>query len=198
MPGENSPLYVMSTCVTAVSSLTYWQITSSTNAGVSWNVKTLSLQIRRSQMHGFYTEHRTPLAGISLSRDLVQHIFGRSAKGCVVVVTPRPQDLASIAKKQWHILTRQVQRERSSTLGSARITEFNNQIAWMQSLTFAARSMEELPQSGVVFTTADDATQNPPTCSTLYLMQEVSQEQFHLMTSWLPKDGVVIVYKSKN
>lgn len=145
-------------------------------------------------MHGFFIEKRIPPAGVSLSRDLAQHIFVRSAKDNVVVVTTRPQDIASITKKQWHILIRQVQRERSSTLNSARITELDNQIAWMQHLAFIIRRTKVEPNGGVSFITPDEAAQNPPGCSTLYLMQEVSEKQFSLMTSGLTKNDVVVIY----
>ncbi len=145
-------------------------------------------------MHGFFIEKRTPSTGLSLSRDLAQHIFVRSTKGYAIVVTDRPQDLASITKKQWNILIDQVQRERASTLNFARITALNNQLAWMQQLKFVVQSKKGRPDSGIIFATPEEAVQNPGECSTIYLMQEVDQKQFKLITNSLTEDGVLIEY----
>lgn len=146
-------------------------------------------------MHGFYTEKRKLPIGISLSKDLSQHIFTRAAHGKVVVVAERPQDLAAVTKKQWHILTRLVQRERASTLKTTRIAELSNQVAWMQRLTFTARQKREPINSCVLFARAEDVAADPPICSTLYITQELSSEQFSLISSWLPKNSVAVIYE---
>ena len=146
-------------------------------------------------MHGFYIEHRTLPEGTPLSKDLAQHIFTRGARGAVVVASKKPQDLASVTKPQWHAMIRMVQRERSSTLKLARIAELSNQARWMERLIFTAKPQEELLDNTVVFTTVSNLVCNPPICSTLYLMQDVTDEQFHLMTSWLPDTCVVIIYE---
>jgi hypothetical protein len=145
-------------------------------------------------MRGFYIDHRALPDDASLSRELAQHICIRGARGLVVVVTDQPKDLLATTKKQWHALIRLVQRERSSTLKAARITELSNQIDWMQRLAFTSKIVDELPENGVVFATAADLIRRPPICSTLYITQTLSAEEFHLVTSWLVKNSVVVIY----
>lgn len=111
----------------------------------------------------------------------------------VVVVTDRPQDLLSVTKKQWHLLIRLVQRERSSTLKLARIAELSNQMSWMQHLQFTTKLSDDIPSS-IVFAPANELIKEPPICATLYIAQRISTEQFHLITSWMPKGSVVVVY----
>lgn len=146
-------------------------------------------------MHGFYTENRKLPAGISLSRDLTQHIFMRAARGPVVVISERPQDLAAVSKKQWHVLLRLVQRERASTLRATRIAELTNQITWMRELGFTARKDSPPEENKVLFITIEDAIAHPPICSTLYITRKIGQEQFSLASSWLIKNSVVVLYK---
>jgi hypothetical protein len=147
-------------------------------------------------MRGFYIERRALPQGASLSRDLAQHIFTRGARGSVVVATDHPKDVASTTKKQWYALIRLVQRERASTLKLAKIAELSTQMAWMQRLSFTSKFLDELPGNSVIFATADDLIRKPPTCSTLYITSELTSEQFHLITSWLREESVVVMYIS--
>ena len=148
-------------------------------------------------MPGFYNEQRTLPEGVSLSRDLAQHIFMRGVKRGVVVVTDRPMDLLATTKKQWHILTRQVERERASTLKLARIAELTNQLEWMRRLTFTTKLSNDLADSNVVFASPNGLVRQPPICSTLYIIEPIADEQFRLITSWLPVNSVVIQYEKR-
>jgi hypothetical protein len=146
-------------------------------------------------MHGFYTEHRSLPLGSSLSRDLAQHIFIRSAKGSVAIVTEKPHDLLSTTKKQWQGLIRQVERERASTLKLSRIAELSNQIEWMHTLLFTAKLEKGLVEDSVVFATPLELSRQPPICSTLYIIQHLTKEEFRLITSRLPPYSVAICYR---
>ena len=146
-------------------------------------------------MPGFYTEHRSLPADTNLSHDLAQHIFIRGASGLVAVATDRPHDLLSTTRKQWNTLIRLVQRERSSTLKASRIAELSGQISWMQHLQFTDKTEETPPESGILFATIDYLARKPPICATLYITQQPTPEQVHLITSWVPRSGVVVVYK---
>lgn len=146
-------------------------------------------------MHGFYTEKRKLPSGVSISQDLVQHILARGAHGAVVVATSNPHELISTTGKQWRALIRLVQRERASTLNLARIAELNNQIDWMEKLTFTIKLSEQLHDNSVTFTRVDKLLEAPPICSTLYLLEAINAEQFYLVTSWLPLKSVAVVYQ---
>lgn len=149
-------------------------------------------------MPGFYSEQRSLSAGISLSRDLAQHIFMRGTKNGVVVVAEKPMDVLSTTKKQWHTLTRQVERERASTLKLVRIAELTNQIVWMQEVQFTSKLESILPENSITFATVEDLLVQAPICSTLYITRGVTAEQFRLMTSWMPENSVVIMYNLKS
>ena len=145
-------------------------------------------------MPDFYTEHRSLPEGTSMSLDLARHIFARNARGCVVVVSTKPKDLASVLKKQWRALIRLVQKERSSTIKIVRIAELSSQISWMQNLHFLTKFTGEFPDNSIVFATADDLVRKPPICSTLYVTQLLTNEQMHLIASWLERSSVMVIY----
>ncbi len=148
-------------------------------------------------MHGFYSEHRSLSVGMSLSRDLAQHIYMRGAREGVVVAAEKPIDVLSTTKKQWHGLMRQVERERASTLKLSRIAELTDQINWMQRLHFTIQLEESLLDGTVTFATPSELIQRPPICPTLYITAQISKEELHLMTSWLPRNSVVILYDNR-
>ncbi|HKX24374.1 MAG TPA: hypothetical protein VJM46_03995 [Candidatus Saccharimonadales bacterium] len=148
-------------------------------------------------MHGFYTEKRDLARGVSLSQDLAQHILARGAHGAVVVATNNPHELISTTGKQWRALIRLVERERASTLNLTRISELNNQIAWMERLNFTIKLAEELSENSVTFIKRETALNSPPICSTLYIVDPINAEDFYLMTSWLQPQSVAVVYMAK-
>ncbi len=148
-------------------------------------------------MQNSHIEHRTLPRGVSLSFDLAQHIFIRGVNESVVV-TDRPHDVASAAKKQWYALIRLVQRERASTLKAVRIAELSNQMAWMQQLIFTSKAQEYLPTKNyVLFATYNDAHRSLR-YSTLYITIPLSSKQLYSLISLLQKDSAVIIYKSSS
>lgn len=146
-------------------------------------------------MHGFYIERRKLSPGTTLSRDLAQHIFTRGAKGRVVIVTDRPHDLLSTTKKQWQALIRVVERERSSTLKLFRIAELSNQIIWMKRLRFTSKFEKDEQENCVIFTPVDSLVLRSHVCSTLYIIQKLSDSEVSLITSELSGSGVVVIYE---
>lgn len=88
-------------------------------------------------MSSTYLEQRMIESSTSLSKDLARHLFARGKQGPVAIITDTPSNLHAALRKQWMILLRQVQRERSSTLQTARIQVLSRQIIWMQHTTFA-------------------------------------------------------------
>ena len=149
-------------------------------------------------MRGFYTEKRKLPNGVSLSQDLAQHILARGAQGPVVVATKSPHELISTTGKQWRALIRLIHRERASTLNRVRIAELNNQISWMERLTFTIKLTDELLDNSVTFVKTETLLTAPPICSTLYLLETIDAEKFYLITSWLNTRSVVVVYSAKS
>jgi hypothetical protein len=145
-------------------------------------------------MHGLYIEKRSLNGKTALSWDLAHHMYVRS-HGKVAIITDKPVALLAATKKQWFKLIRHVQRERASTLNATRIVELSNQAAYMQSMRFTAKPPEDLLDADVVFATADDFVRVPPVCFTVYVTYSFEREQLHMLTSWMPKNGVVVIYE---
>jgi hypothetical protein len=145
-------------------------------------------------MHGLYVEERALNGRDSLSWDLARHMYARSIHGKVAVVTDRPRELLSSTRKQWFKMLRRAQREQSSTLDARRILELTRQIAHMYCLKFTARPPEDLLEANVTFATADDFVKIPPMCPTVYITYSFEREKLYMLTSWLPKNSVVVIY----
>ncbi|HSX28453.1 MAG TPA: hypothetical protein VLF60_03315 [Candidatus Saccharimonadales bacterium] len=145
-------------------------------------------------MHELYVEQRDLDGEGSVSWDIAHHMYSRQIRGTIAVVAKEPFVLMRTVKKQWLRVYRQVQRERSSTLDATRILELTHQLAYMQNLSFTSKPPHDLLEADVTFATAEDFVAIPPICHTMYVTYEVSKEQLHMMTAWMPKKGVVVMY----
>lgn len=85
-------------------------------------------------------------------------------------------------------------RERASTLNTSHILELNHIIARMQSLQFTVVAPDDLLDADVTFATAEDFVSTPPVCPTVYITYGFEREKVHMLTSWIPRNGVVVVY----
>jgi hypothetical protein len=129
-----------------------------------------------------------------ISWHLARGIYSRMEQGKIIIVTDRPGSLLSATRKQWHRLIRQLQRERSSILGGFRAEQLLCHLALMQDLTFTAKPPEDLLEADVTFASADDFIKAPPTCYSAYIACRVAKEKQHMLTSWMPPHGVVVIY----
>jgi len=145
-------------------------------------------------MQGLYIEHR--LKGSStISEDLAKHLYTRALQGNVAIVTDSPVAMLSAVRKQWLKIERHLRRERSSTLNANKILELTHQIARMQTIRFTAKAPRDDPMGDVQFATVEDWMAWPPECRTLYVTCQITNEQLHLVTSWMREGGVVVVYE---
>ena len=65
----------------------------------------------------------------------------------------------------------------------------------MQAMTFSARPLDDLLVADVTFATADDFVRVPPVCPTVYVTYSFEREKLHMLTSWMPRGGLVVVYE---
>lgn len=145
-------------------------------------------------MNGLYIEHR--LKGSStISEDLAKHLYARTLQGNAAVVTDNPVAMLSSVRKQWLKIERHLRRERSSTLNANKILELTHQITRMQTIRFTARLPRDDPMGDVLFATIQDFVGWPPECRTLYVTCPVTNEQLHLVTSWMREGGLVVAYE---
>ena len=144
-------------------------------------------------MYGLAVEYRTPSG--SLSRDLARQLSDMSMDGKAAIVADNPVALLSSTKKQWMKLMRRAQRDRSATLNASTIVQLTQRIAWMQSVKFSARPPDDLLEADFTFATVDDFVKFPPVCPVVYVTYVFDREKLHMLTSWMPKNGRVIIYE---
>lgn len=145
-------------------------------------------------MYALYTEQREINGKNLLSWDLAHHLYLRAARDKIIVATDKPVELLSATRRQWFRLMRQAMRQRSSTLNTLRSIELTNQIVYMQSLRFSAKHPEDYLDADVTFATAEDLIRATPICRTAYITYEIEKEKQHMLTSWMPTGGVVVIY----
>jgi hypothetical protein len=121
-------------------------------------------------------------------------LYVRAPCGKVVIVADRPGVVLAALRKQWLVLTRKVQRECASTLNAVKIFELRRTIAHMQMLRFATEWPMDNP-ADVHIVMIEQLLEWAPECRTLYITCDVESEQLHMVTSWMPYGGLVVVCK---
>jgi hypothetical protein len=145
-------------------------------------------------MHALYVEQRDINGKNLLSWDLAHHLYLRSEQDKIVVATDKPVELLSATRKQWFKLMRHVMRQQASTLNVPRLIELAKQISYMQNLHFSTKLPGDYLDADITFATIDDLISSAPICRTAYITYDVSQEKQYMLTSWMPPDGVVVIY----
>lgn len=146
----------------------------------------------KMQTNGLIVEHRQ--LHVALSVDLAQHISQRRANGRIVIVTSHPQALMSSVRKQWIKWIRKARRSRASTLDRQRQYNLDEIIYGMESISFTAKSQADKLRGYVTFATVEQLLIAPPTCATLYITEPIEKINQYLLTAWMPRDGLVVIY----
>jgi hypothetical protein len=144
-------------------------------------------------MHGLFIE-KYPLNHKPLSRQLAEHIAAHGPREKGAVVTDKPVTLLASTRKYWLRLIRLTENERSSTLAPTRKEQLEIQLEWMRQLRFTAKVPEDMLEADITFATADDFLRNPPDCRVVYVTYCFEREKLHMLTSWMPRNGVVVIY----
>ncbi len=145
-------------------------------------------------MYSLTIEHHQLVNGKSLAQDLVEHFARNAYLGKAVVATDRPVVLLAAVRKQWVKIERKVWVERARTVNSARIAELSNQYFYMRQVSFTAKPPEDVLEASITFASADDFVRIAPDCRTMYVTYNFPKEKLHMMTSWMPRNGVVVLY----
>lgn len=145
-------------------------------------------------LQGLIIENRTIRDNIPLSKELARQIQERCVYGNVAVVASNPVALMSSVRKQWLRLIRLAERERASTLNHERKYELDQSIWQMRNASFTAQDPADDPVAYVSFATAERFRRFPPMCSTLYIVGSTEKIERHMLTSWMPRDGRVVIY----
>ncbi len=144
-------------------------------------------------MHGLFVE-KYSLTHKPLSRQLAEHLASRGSQGKIAVVTDRPVTLLASTRKHWLRLIRLTENERSRTLNTTRKERLDIQIEWMRQLRFTAKAPEDLLEADITFATASDFVRTPPDCRIVYITYSFECAKLHMLTSWMPRNGVVVMY----
>lgn len=142
-----------------------------------------------------YLETRTPNPTSSTAgADLARHLLSRQHLGKTVVVCEKPIIEISVVRKYWFKLSRQLQRQRASTLNAEKILQLTYDITRMQHMDFVAKSYQDSPNSDVFFAAPDELHQLPTHCFSVYLLAAPSDEVLKNALAQMPDRGLVIDY----
>lgn len=144
---------------------------------------------------GLTVEHRQPI--IALSVDLASHMSQRCVKGRIAVAASNPQALMSSVRKQWLRLIRLMQREQARTLNRQRKDDLGEVIHNMQTISFTAKDPADEPLADVSFATVEQFIASPSQCGTLYITESIPKLSQHMIVSWMPRSGLVVIYEQR-
>lgn len=130
----------------------------------------------------------------TLSWSLAQDINTFIDSGKIAIVTRSPSGLLSATRKQHLALVRRLQLKKVSALDSSRKLMFTHQIEKIQNITFAAKPPKDQLEVDATFATAEDFVCAPPVCHVVFVTYNFEREKLHMLTSWMPKDGVIVIY----
>jgi hypothetical protein len=145
-------------------------------------------------MHRYLETRTTTATSPTVCADLARHLLPRQHLGKTVVVCERPVVTMSVTRKYWLKLSRNLQRERSSTLNAEKILQLTYDITHMQHMEFSARPLGESPRADVFFLTPSQLEQLPTNCFSLYVVMAPSEHQLFDAIGQLPEHALVVDY----
>jgi len=146
-------------------------------------------------MHGLNIKQRQINVKKSMAYELAHDLCTELHRGKAAVVAEQPFNMLRVVRKQWVHMEYRIGLERARTVNSTRIKELSAQLAFMRSLRFTAKPPTDQLEANVTFATADDFVRVAPTCYTMCVTYDFPKEKLHMMTSWMPKGGTVIIYE---
>lgn len=145
-------------------------------------------------MYGLHIEYLQIAANKSLASAIVPKIAERSYYGKVVIVAAKPVSMLSALRKQWLKAERRVWKTRAQALGVSRVWELNAELAFMQHLRFTAKPPDDLLEADITIATVEHLLCVAPICQTMLITCPLAKETAHMITSWMPRGGVVVIY----
>lgn len=143
-----------------------------------------------------YFERRTSSArgSDSIAADIMRHLHSRQHLGTTVIVCEQPMVMLSAARKQWLKLSRNVQKQRASTLNADKILKYTHAITRMQHMRFTMKSPLERPESDIFFLRPDQLEHLPSTCMNVYVMPKIDTTIAHSLTKQMALEGLIVDY----
>lgn len=164
---------------------------SNTNSD-SYESRTHFSKMRTS---GLLIEYRRPRRALSV--DIATHLTTCYSQGKIAVVTSHPQALLSSVRKQWVRLVRLARREQARTLNRRCKDDLGEVVRYMQTISFTAKDPADEPPAYITFATAEQFIAAPPQCATLYITEPIRKLSQHMIVSWMPRSGRVVIYEQR-
>lgn len=129
------------------------------------------------------------------AHDVAEHLVGRMYYGKAVIVADNPLVFIGVLRKQWLKLMRSKQKERAATLNANKIAELAGTINYMGQLRFTREYPPDEYPGDVYIVSLADALRWPPDCSTMYIVSRVQQHEKYLLTAWLSRVSLAVIYE---
>lgn len=146
-------------------------------------------------MIDLHVEKRVVSSSKPLSGVIVEDMIERTKLGSIVVVSKRPDVMLSPMRREWLRYIRKAQNKRSATLNASKILAYTEEISYLQRVRFTLKSQMDEPLARVYLASPEQLLDYAPTCMTVYVAAPVPSEILHKITAFMPKDGLVIIYK---
>lgn len=148
-------------------------------------------------MHALIVKHRRTAVDRPLAFDLAARLAESVYRGKIVIVTHKPAALLSAVRRQWLRLERKIWIERARTINAARIAELTDELSLMQRVSFTAKPPGDFLEANITLATADDLVRIAPDCRTMFVTYDFPRLKLHMMTSWMPRGGIVVIYDQR-
>ena len=145
-------------------------------------------------MYRLSVEHRFLSDPSSVADNITRHIRDYQVYGRMAVVAQRPDELLGEIKTSWKALRRETKREIEQTTNAEHRERLMYELLYMPQCTFTSVPPIEEPHQKVQVATIEQFIQWPPQCQTMFVTYPVEKTQLHLVTSWMPAYGLVIIY----
>lgn len=139
-------------------------------------------------MHGLTVKYRRMPGNKALAEDLTWQLAKSSHCGKSVVVTDEPLTLLTAVRKQWS------GTGYDKIINATRALQSVGRPVHALNVTLTAKPPEDLLEADITFATIDDFIRVAPDCKTMYVTYDFPKIKLHMATSWMPRNGVVVIY----
>lgn len=143
----------------------------------------------------FELRKQSKLGNIHLAADMMRHLHTRQYLGKAVVVCEHPAIFMIGAHKQWLRLSRNIQRQRASTIDADKILKYTHAITYMQHTKFVAKTPLDEPAADVYFLRHSQLQTLPTSCFSLYLSVGLPSEVAMHTLGQLPSEALLVDYQ---
>lgn len=143
-----------------------------------------TIEVERSSIKGLY----------NILADITRRLHARQLVGKAIIITEQPDASLAVAQRFWQRMTQQLLAKRSSHEHLSALADLTQEIAAMQSYRFTVSLPHQDPRSNVFILHPRDLVEIFPTCQSLFVLSNVSQEALDTALSYMPPRSLVVLY----